>query len=127
MRVRVPKPSRTFLEIDELAALIDAASGQDIALGQIPAPAELGLTAAMVAQLFAQGKQPSQIAKRLGLAKSTVAYHLSRLGQKAGRGYVGRRVVIEVLGRSGVRERALRHQDRSPAPARSDRCPLPHS
>ena len=107
MRVRVPKPSRTFLEIDELAALIDAAAGQDIALGQIPAPAELGLTAAMVAHLFAQGKQPGQIAKQLGLAKSTVAYHLSRLGLKAGRGYVGRRVVVEVLGRSGVRASEL--------------------
>jgi integrase len=107
MRVGVPKPSRTFLEIDELAALIDAAAGQDIALGQIPAPAELGLTAAMVAQLFAQGKQPNQIAKQLGLAKSTVAYHLSRLGLQAGRGYVGRRVVVEVLGRSGVRASEL--------------------
>jgi site-specific recombinase XerC len=61
----------------------------------------------MVAQLFAQGKEPSQIASQLGLAKSTVAYHLSRLGLQAGRGYVGRRVVIEVLGRSGVRASEL--------------------
>ena len=29
MRLHVPKPSRTFLEMDELAALIDAATGQD--------------------------------------------------------------------------------------------------
>ncbi len=29
MRVRVPKPNRTFLEVDELAALIDAARAQD--------------------------------------------------------------------------------------------------
>ncbi len=29
MRIRVPKPSRTFLELDELAALIDAAATQD--------------------------------------------------------------------------------------------------
>jgi integrase len=107
MRVRVPKPNRTFLEIDELAALIDAASEQDISLAQIPAPGELGLTAAMVAQLFAQGKQPIQITRQLGLAKSTVNYHLSRLGLKAGRGYAGRRVVVEILGRSGVRASEL--------------------
>jgi hypothetical protein len=29
MRVRVPKPQRTFLELDELPALIDAAAAQD--------------------------------------------------------------------------------------------------
>ena len=107
MRVHVPKPKRTFLEIDELAALIDAASGQDVALGQIPAPGELGLTAAMVAQLFGQGRQPIQIAKQLGLAKSTVTYHLKRLGLVPGRGYAGRRVVVEILGRGGPRASEL--------------------
>jgi integrase len=107
MHVHVPKPKRTFLEIDELAALIDAASEQDVSLGQIPAPSELGLTAAMVAQLFAQGKTPIQIAKRLRLAKSTVSYHLSRLGLQAGRGYAGRRVVVEILGRGGPRASEL--------------------
>jgi integrase len=107
MRIHVPKPKRTFLEIDELAALIDAASEQDVALGQIPSPGELGLTAAMVAQLFAQGKQPIQIAKQLGLAKSTVTYHLKRLGLEPGRGYAGRRVVVEILGRGGPRASEL--------------------
>lgn len=107
MRVHVPKPKRTFLEIDELAALIDAASEQDIALSQIPAPGELGLTAAMIAQLFAQGKKPIQIAKQLGLAKSTITYHLRRLGLQAGRGYVGRRAVVEILGRGGPRASEL--------------------
>jgi len=107
MRVHVPKPKRTFLEIDELAALIDAASEQEVALGQLPAPGELGLTAAMVAQLFAQGKQPIQIAKQLGLAKSTVTYHLRRMGLQPGRGYVGRRVVVEILGRGGPRASEL--------------------
>jgi len=107
MRVKVPKPKRTFLEIDELAALIDAAAAQDVSLAQIPAPGELGLTAAMIAQLFAQGRRPTQIAEQMGLAKSTVNYHLTRLGLKVGRGYVGRRVVIEILGRSGVRASEL--------------------
>jgi integrase len=107
MRVKVPKPKRTFLEIDELAALIDAAREQDISLTQDVAPIDLGLTAARVAHLHRQGGTPAQIAQKLGLAKSTVSYHLSRLGLKVGRGYVGRRVVVEILGRSGVRASEL--------------------
>jgi integrase len=103
MRVKVPKPKRTFLEIDELTALIDAASEQDTSLDQIPAASDLGLTAMMVAQLFAQGKQPIQIATELGLARSTVNYHLSKLGLTTGRRYVGRRAVVELLGRAGPR------------------------
>jgi len=103
MRVHVPKPKRTFLERDELAALLDAASEQDISLTQPIAPIELGLTAAMVAQLFSQGRSAKQIADQLGLAKSTVSYHLSKLGLKVGRGYIGRRVVVEILGYCGPR------------------------
>jgi integrase len=103
MRIKVPKPKRTFLEIDELTALIDAAAAQDTSLDQIPAASDLGLTAMMVTQLFAQGRKPIQIAKQLGLAKSTVNYHLSRQGLTAGRGYVGRRAVVEILGRAGLR------------------------
>jgi hypothetical protein len=79
MRVHVPKPKRTFLEMDELAALIDAAAEQDISLSQSVAPIDLGLTAAQVAHLHSQGKSPKQIAKQLGLAKSTVSYHLAKL------------------------------------------------
>ncbi len=107
MRIKVPRPRRTFLELDELAALIDAASEQDVALGSGVAPIELGLTAAQVAQLHGQGRTPIQIARQLGLAKSTVAYHLKNLGLKTGRGYVGRRVVVEILGRGGPRASEL--------------------
>ena len=35
MRIKVPKPRRTFLEPDELAALIDAACEQDIDLKRL--------------------------------------------------------------------------------------------
>jgi hypothetical protein len=39
MRLRAPKPARTFLEDRRVAALIDAAAGQDIArLGRTPRP-----------------------------------------------------------------------------------------
>jgi DNA-binding transcriptional ArsR family regulator len=107
MRIKVPKPRRTFLELDELAALIDAASEQDISLGSGLAPIEFGLTAAQVAQLHGQGKTPTQIARQLALAKSTVSHHLKRLGLTVGRGYVGRRVVVEILGRGGPRASEL--------------------
>jgi integrase len=101
------KPKRTFLEMDELAALIDAAAEQDVSLSQSIAPIDLGLTAAQVAQLHAQGMSPKQIAKRLGLAKSTVSYHLAKLGLKVGRGYIGRRVIVEILGYGGPRASEL--------------------
>jgi integrase len=107
MRVHVPKPKRTFLEMDELACLLDAAAAQDRPLGPTATPAKLGPTAALVAHLLSQGTQPKQIAKELGLAKSTVSFHMRRLGANVGRGYIGRRIVVEILGRSGVRASEL--------------------
>lgn len=98
MRVRAPKPNRTFLEMDELAALLDAAAAQEQPLRQAKTPAELGHTTALVAHLLAQGRRPQQIAKQLGLAKSTVSHHVAKLNANIGRGYIGRRVVCEILG-----------------------------
>jgi integrase len=105
MKIHVPKPRRTFLEMDELAAVLDAAAEQDRPLPHIPA--NLGPTAKLVANLLAQGLRPGQIASRLGVATSTVTYHARRLGANIGRGYIGRRVVVEILGRSGVRASEL--------------------
>jgi integrase len=107
MRIHVPKPRRTFLEIDELVALVEAADKQDQELGQLGSPAELGVTAALVARLSAQGKRPSQIATELKLAKSTVTYHLGRLGVQVGRAYIGRRAVVQILGYGGPRASEL--------------------
>ena len=85
---------------DRRAGGADRRGGEPGHLPRQPvAPIELGLTAAMVAHLHRQGRSPSPIAAELGLAKSTVSYHLSRLGLEVGRGYVGRRVVVEILGR----------------------------
>ena len=106
MRVRVPKPKRTFLEMDELAALLDAAAEQE-AMPLASAPADLGPSAAHVAQLVARGMRPAQIATEIGLSKATVSFHLKRLGVDLGRGYIGRRVICEILGRSGVRASEL--------------------
>ncbi len=103
MRVRVPKPDRTFLEMDELACLLDAAASQDRRIDSTLDGGVLPLKAAIVAQRFAQGETPRQIAQALGLSKSTVSHHLKRAGANVGRGYIGRKLVCEILGRSGVR------------------------
>jgi integrase len=102
LRVRVPKPRRTFLEMDELGALLDAAERQDAAMF-VKAPEGIGATAAAVADLAGKGLAPAQIAAEIARARSTVTYHLRQLGCEIGRGYIGRRAICEVLGRSGPR------------------------
>jgi len=61
------------------------------------------LTTLRVARLVEKSYQPTQIARRLGLAPGTVSFHLRRLGVRVGRGYAGRKVAVEILARSGVR------------------------
>lgn len=107
MRVRVPKPARSFLELDELAALLEAAAAED-ALPSFAAETLAGEgTQARVARRIASGKRPSDIAGELGLTKATVSFHLRQLGVAGPIGYIGRRAVIEVLARSGVRASEL--------------------
>ncbi|HET7510824.1 MAG TPA: tyrosine-type recombinase/integrase [Solirubrobacterales bacterium] len=104
MQIKVPKPKRTYLEMDELAALLDAARDQDIALPDFAAASVAkGTTAEKVLRSAAVGNRPKQIATELGLAKSTVTYHLRRHDVQVGRGYIGRRVICELLGRAGLR------------------------
>jgi integrase len=103
MRVRAPKPSRTFLEMDELVALIEAAEQQD----RVPAIAQpihaTASTRDRVAHLAATGMRPSAIAAEFGLAKATVSFHLRNLGAANPPPYSGRRAIVEMLGRSGLR------------------------
>lgn len=104
MQVKVPKPKRTFLEMDELGAVLDAARDQDVRLPDLATVGvEEGSTAERVVRLAAQGRRPKQIAEDLTLAVSTVTHHLRRHDINVGRGYVGRRVVCEILGRGGLR------------------------
>jgi integrase len=106
MRVRAPKPTRTFLEMDELVALLDAAGEQDG-----PAPRSLAsrpperpqTTRTRVADLLAQGERPNAIARELGLSKAAVSYHVRRLEFGRPGDYVGRRALVATLGYSGVR------------------------
>jgi integrase len=104
MHIKVPKPKRTFLEMDELTALLDAAADQDYALPDLTSiDVKKGSSAEKVVRLAAGGKRPEQISKELKLAPATVTHHLRRLNIKVGRGYVGRRVICELLGRGGLR------------------------
>jgi len=81
MRLRVPTPTRSFLEMDELVALTDAAAEQDTELiGPLGSKPQPGTTAGNVAEGLEAGMRPAAIAADLGLAKSTVSYHVRRLG-----------------------------------------------
>jgi integrase len=103
MRIKPPKPKRTFLEMDELAYLIDAAADQDKAMLTTPLRHCAGATATAIAELAAKGLGVGRIAEEIGRSRSAVSYHLRRLGAEIGRGYVGRQVICEVLGRCGPR------------------------
>ena len=109
MRIKAPKPTRTFLEMDELVALIDAAGEQDGPLARALDACRDGLdgTRADVARAAAQGMRSKDIAAALGLSKATVSYHLVRLGVEAPREYQGRRAICGTLARSGIRASEL--------------------
>jgi integrase len=100
MRIRVPKPSRTFLEQDELAALLDAAG--DLDRVEVPATPD-GATAQQVAKLAARGVTAPDIAQRLGKSRSTVHWHLQRLGVKPPTPYLAHRAMCATLGYAGAR------------------------
>jgi integrase len=107
MRVRVPKPQRTFLELDELTDLIDAAASQDAPPTPVKTTAQGGATATNVATLLSRGMSQGAIATELGLAKATVNYHVHRLGAEGPVPYIGRAFIARVLGYSGVRNSEL--------------------
>jgi hypothetical protein len=46
------------------------------------------------AELLTEGRRGNEIAAELGLAKSTVSWHIKRLGIKGSRDYVGRRAIV---------------------------------
>ncbi len=109
MRVKVPKPTRTFLEMDELVALTDAAGEQDVPLARVSSSqvAGLGPTAAKVAEHLAAGMRAGEISDELGLARSTVNYHVKRIVARPPSDYVGRRAVVATLGGAGLRASEL--------------------
>jgi integrase len=106
LKLHVPKPKRTFLEMDELAVTEDAAAEQDpdlerFALAAQEAPA--GSTAGAVALRLSEGKRQKLIASELGLSPGTIHFHVRNLGAVRVGIYIGRKALICTLGRSGVR------------------------
>jgi integrase len=106
MRVRVPKPARTFLEVDELRALIDAAEAQDAPTGRITPPTGSGAIVQQVADLLNRGMSQRHIATALGRTKATINWHTQRMSVPAVR-YGGRAFIVRVLGYTGVRNSEL--------------------
>ena len=91
------KPTRSFLEVDEFQALLDAAHELDS-----EAASDVG---ARVRAMKARGMTVSQIARKVGRTTSAVCYHLARdepvqLG--------GRHAIIAALGLAGFRIGELR-------------------
>ncbi len=110
LKLHVPKPKRTFLEMDELAVTEDAAAEQDpnlerFALAAQAAPA--GSTTGAVALRLSEGKRQKLIATELGLTAGTIHFHVRNLGALRVGVYVGRKALICTLGRSGVRNSEL--------------------
>lgn len=110
LKLHVPKPKRTFLEMDELAVTEDAAAEQDpnlkrFALAAQAAPA--GSTAGAVALRLSEGKRQKLIATELGLSPGTIHFHVRNLGALRVGIYVGRKALVCTLGRSGVRNSEL--------------------
>jgi integrase len=105
LKVRVPKPKRSFLERDELVCIEDAAGDQDPSLAVYALAAsnpDAGESERAVAAALADGLRPQQVAERSGLSKATVGFHCKKFGELAGV-YLGRRAIVLTLGRSGVR------------------------
>jgi integrase len=110
LKLHVPKPKRTFLEMDELVVTEDAAAEQDpnlerFALAAQAAPA--GSTAGAVALRLSEGKRQKLIASELGLCPGTIHFHVRSLGAMRVGIYVGRKALVCTLGRSGVRNSEL--------------------
>jgi integrase len=103
MRIRVPKPTRSFLEMDELVALLTAAEALDHTPAVPTALHSADGTRDRVARLAAVGRPPSAIASELGIARATVSYHLANLGAANGRAYLGSGAIVEMLSRAGLR------------------------
>ena len=91
MRLAAEKPVRTFLELDELADLLQTGTELD---------AGVGPTTTRAWALAHHGASPRQIADELGLAVPTAYYHLAKQPKTSG-GH--RRAIVAALAYGGLR------------------------
>ena len=110
LKVKVPKPKRSFLEMDELACVEDAAAEQDPSFERFALAAREarpGSTAEAVAIRLGEGKRQKQIVAELGVAPGTVHFHVRKVGAAGIGNYIGRKALVCTLGRTGVRNGEL--------------------
>jgi integrase len=110
LKVKVPKPKRTFLEMDELACVEDAAADQDPSFerfAQAAREARPRSTAEAVAIRLSEGKRQKRTVAELGVAPGTVHFHVRKLGATGVGVYIGRKALVCTLGRAGVRNDEL--------------------
>ena len=110
LKVHVPKPKRTFLELDELACVEDAAAEQDPhfeRFEQAAREARPGSTAEAVAIRLFEGKRQRTIVAELKVAPGTVHFHVRKIGAVGLGVYIGRKALVCTLGRTGIRNDEL--------------------
>ncbi len=105
MKVRVPKPRRTFLEMDELAALLQAAEDQERSpLVAVPIDGTASDARPRGAVLAAGGHAAERDRRRARARQvDRDVPPLASSGVANAEPYIGRRAIVEMLGRSGVR------------------------
>ena len=129
MRIKVPKPSRTFLEMDELVALTDAAGEQDgrFARPTLAVEPRRGSTAAKVGERWTpacgRATSPRSSASRRRRSPTTCAVCRLRARRPTS---VAERSSRRSAAQRRARQRAVRHAHPRPAPARGQRSALPH-
>jgi integrase len=103
LRVRVPKPNRTFLEIDQLVALMDAAR----AIEAEPRSAKRAkLTAEQAAEIrhrLAAGETQTALRRECGLSAGSMLMLARGRTYRGENGRVGWRALCAVLGYAGPR------------------------
>jgi integrase len=96
LRRKVPKPLRSFLELDELAALLDAAR-------ELEREGRVDLRVHEMRALRARGGKLSEIAKRFGVSASTVSHWCRDEGRVAPARRLHWSALLTALGYGGLR------------------------
>jgi integrase len=103
LRVRVPKPRRTFLEIDQLVALLDAA-GELERTPKVNKRSKLTLKQAeQIRSRIAGGESQYALSREYGLSSSTMSMLAQGKTYRGESGRIGWRAFCAVLGYAGPR------------------------